>query len=187
MTRIALAFASLSLLLPAPARPDASLPPNPGTPPPTSRYSPTEPLPPGFAPVKCADCVGTWARDSSMAMRAAEARASIHAMAPRAVRPSLKQWAREQWPRLHGTAKDFARALHTRELRIWVDVEGRYAAETDRAFSCRECDPIWRARRVQESGAGVIFVDVVVYGFPSAEERALLRRAFIDGPLGAPR
>lgn len=200
------------LLLPAsPALPDASIPPASGDSRPAVRYAPSEPIPPGFVPVQLAKCddgkpgyiethssrphceplpadfVGEWRRESSMTARAAAVKVGFQSREPAGKRPSLREWARAHWPWMHGTAKDFERTLRDGQLRIWTTDSGEFVAQFGVAFSCRECDPIWRMRRVQERDGGVIFVDLAVYGMPRPDERDELRRAFLDGPLGPSR
>jgi hypothetical protein len=91
-----------------------------------------------------------------------------------------RAWSRRLWAETHGSSQ-----VREARLRFWRDGEAR-RAESAVQWGGGEVDPAWSLVRFQEQPDGVLYLRLVVGGVPSAADRARLRAAFVDGPLGAP-
>jgi hypothetical protein len=98
---------------------------------------------------------------------------------------SLESWARALWLRAHGSLSEYRAAVRAGNLRKWTTGVDR-AVEWIEYSSGTEVDPAWGIDRYQPRGGYLLHIGLTVYGVPSNAERAELRRAFIDGPLGGP-
>ena len=70
-------------------------------------------------------------------------------------------------------------------LRVWRSARGRIA-QSEVQYGGRETDPAWKLARHEERDGWTLYIAIRYDGVPDEATRALLRAAFVDGPLGAP-